>query len=85
MGQDDRMTETMYPTTTREIAQTRRGLGPAIQAAFDAFSRKVFADGALSAKMKHVIALAVAHIIRCPYCIKGNTKAARGSAQRARN
>lgn len=29
----------------------------------------VFADGALSAREKSLIALAVAHAIQCPYCI----------------
>ncbi len=70
------MTDTMYPPATREIAQTRRELAPETQAAFDAFSRQVFAEGALSAKMKQVIAVAVAHVTQCPYCIKGHTKAA---------
>jgi AhpD family alkylhydroperoxidase len=70
------MADTMYPPATREVAQTRRELAPETQAAFDAFSRKVFADGALSAKMKQVVAVAVAHVTQCPYCIKGHTKAA---------
>ena len=52
-------------------------LRPWQKAAFDAFSRKVFAEGALSAKMKQVIAVAVAHVTQCPYCIKGHAKAAR--------
>lgn len=34
----------------------------------------VFADGALSAREKSVIALAVAHAIQCPYCIEAYTK-----------
>ncbi len=29
----------------------------------------VFADGALSAREKSLIALAVAHTVQCPYCI----------------
>ena len=29
----------------------------------------VFADGALSAREKSLIALAVAHVVQCPYCI----------------
>jgi AhpD family alkylhydroperoxidase len=31
---------------------------------------------ALPAKTKQVIAVAVAHVTQCPYCIKGHTKAA---------
>lgn len=67
----------MYPTATRELAQQRRELAPAQQAAFDAFGKAVFANGALPAKMKQIIAVAVAHVTQCPYCIKGHTKAAR--------
>jgi AhpD family alkylhydroperoxidase len=70
------MSESMYPAPTREIAAKRRELAPEIQAAFDAFSQRVFADGALPAKTKQLIAVAVAHVTQCPYCIKGHTKAA---------
>jgi AhpD family alkylhydroperoxidase len=66
----------MYPSATRELAQMRRELSPETEAAFQAFSEEVFADGALSAKMKQVIAVAVAHVTQCPYCIRGHTKAA---------
>lgn len=65
-----------YPTPTRELAQKRRELAPDTEAAFQAFSQKVFADGALPAKIKQLIAVAVAHVTQCPYCIKGHTKAA---------
>ena len=68
------MSEKMYPSTTRELAQQRRDLAPAAQAAFDAFGKAVFADGALPAKVKQIVA--VAHVTQCPYCIKGHTKAA---------
>ena len=70
------MPNDMYPTPTREIAQKRRDLAPETEAAFQAFSQKVFADGALPAKTKQLIAVAVAHVTQCPYCIKGHTKAA---------
>jgi AhpD family alkylhydroperoxidase len=43
----------------------------------DAFGKVVFADGALSAKMKQIIAVAVTHVTQCPHCIiKRHTKAA---------
>jgi AhpD family alkylhydroperoxidase len=44
---------------------------------FDAFSRAVFAEGALPEKTKQLIAVAVAHVTQCPYCITGHTKLAR--------
>lgn len=70
------MTEETYPKSTRELADHRRALAPAQQAAFDAFGKAVFADGALPAKMKQIIAVAVAHVTQCPYCIKGHTNGA---------
>ncbi len=66
----------IYPRSSPEIAHKRRSLAPGQQAAFDAFSKAVFADGALSAKFKQIIAVAVAHVTQCPYCINGHTKAA---------
>jgi AhpD family alkylhydroperoxidase len=70
------MPESMYPRPSRELAAKRRELAPEIEAAFDAFSQRVFADGALPAKTKQLIAVAVAHVTQCPYCIRGHTKAA---------
>lgn len=34
----------------------------------------VFADGALTAREKSLIALGVAHAVQCPYCIDAYTK-----------
>ncbi len=66
----------MYPPSTPEIARKRRELAPGQQAAFEAFGKAVFADGALPTKVKQIIAVAVAHVTQCPYCINGHTKAA---------
>lgn len=71
------MTHPVYPAPSRELAKTRRALAPEIQKAFDVFSQQVFADGALPSKTKQLIAVAVAHVTQCPYCIEGHTKAAR--------
>jgi AhpD family alkylhydroperoxidase len=65
-----------YPPSTPDIARKRRELAPAQQAAFDAFGKAVFAEGSLAAKTKQIIAVAVAHVTQCPYCIRGHTKAA---------
>lgn len=56
------MNDETYPKSTRELAQKRRSLGPNVDAAFQAFSQAVFADGALSNKTKQLIAVAVAHV-----------------------
>src|SRR5450759_4999548 len=66
----------IYPSPTHEMAQKRKSLAPSQQAAFDAFGKAVFADGSLSSKIKQIIAVAVAHVTQCPYCINGHTKAA---------
>jgi AhpD family alkylhydroperoxidase len=68
--------DSIYPLSTADIARKRRDLAPNQQAAFDAFGKAVFADGALPAKFKQIIAVAVAHVTQCPYCINGHTKAA---------
>ncbi len=70
------MQEGMYPSVTRELAHKRRELAPETEAAFQAFSQRVFADGALPGKVKQLIAVAVAQVTQCPYCIKSHTKAA---------
>ncbi|WP_300014413.1 carboxymuconolactone decarboxylase family protein [Pseudonocardia sp.] len=70
------MAEDMYPAATPEIAARRKELAPEINEAFEHFSRAVFADGALPEKTKQLIAVAVAHVTQCPYCITGHTKLA---------
>jgi AhpD family alkylhydroperoxidase len=70
------MAEINYPTPTAELANKRRELAPAADAAFHTFSKAVFQEGALPAKIKQIIAVAVAHVTQCPYCIKGHTRSA---------
>ena len=36
----------------------------------------MFAEGALDARTKQIIAVAVAHVTQCPWCIEGHVKAA---------
>jgi len=70
------MSNDVLPAPSPHLSQKRRELAPANEAAFHAFSKQVFAEGALSAKMKQIIAVAVAHVTQCPYCIRGHTRAA---------
>ena len=65
-----------YPESTREIAAQRDRLAPGPAETFRAFSKSVFADGAVPARTKQLIAVAVAHVTQCPYCIRGHTRAA---------
>lgn len=67
----------LHPQPSRELSKLRRELAPEIDAAFNAFSRAVFAEGALDKKTKQLIAVAVAHVTQCPYCIRGHVKAAK--------
>ncbi len=70
------METSMYPGSSREIAQKRKELAPEPLAAFQAFSKSVFAEGALPVKTKQLLAVAVAHVTQCPYCIRGHTEGA---------
>ena len=73
------MAERMYPAATPEIAARRRQLAPETNEAFESFSHAVFAEGALPEKTKQLIAVAVAHVTQCPYCIRGHARAAQRS------
>ena len=70
------MEESLFPHSGPEIARKRRELAPEPLNAFKAFSAAVFADGALPGRTKQLIAVAVAHVTQCPYCIRGHTQAA---------
>ena len=69
------MSEDLYPKATREMVELRHKLAPATDDVFRTFNERVFEDGALPAKVKQLIAVAVAHVTQCPYCIQGHTKA----------
>ena len=70
------MPKPVLPSQTRELSKKRAQLAPEVHDAFQTFSQRVFAEGALPAKMKQIIAVAVAHVTQCPYCIQGHTKLA---------
>ncbi len=70
------MTDISMPKATRAHAEQRHKLAPAADDAFHAFSKAVFAPGALDARTKQLIAVAVAHVTQCPWCIEGHVKAA---------
>ncbi|HKS74766.1 MAG TPA: carboxymuconolactone decarboxylase family protein [Terriglobales bacterium] len=71
------MENSLYPAATSEIGKKREQLTPETLNAWRAFSRQVFTDGALPAKTKDLIAVAVAHVTQCPYCIRAHTRSAR--------
>lgn len=71
------MDHSLFPESSPHVAERRKALAPKQLAAFQAFSREAFADGALPAVTKQLIAVAVAHTTQCPYCIRGHTRGAR--------
>lgn len=70
------MSESVYTQVTSEIAERRRQAADEPYQAFRQFSKQVFAEGALDAKTKQLIAVAVAHVTQCPYCIRSHTQQA---------
>ena len=70
------MNETKSRNSPQTLAELRRASAPEAERAFREFSRRVFADGALPADTKELIAVAVAHVTQCPDCIRGHTRAA---------
>lgn len=73
------MDNSMYPKLSREISNKRKELTPDATKAFQEFSKAVFAEGELDVKTKQIIAVAVAHVTQCPYCIHGHVEAAKNS------
>jgi AhpD family alkylhydroperoxidase len=68
--------QNLYPKVTQELADNRTALAPEIMEAWNNFSKTVFKEGALPEKTKQLIAVAVAHVTQCPYCIRSHTKQA---------
>ena len=54
-----------------------RELVPDVYRAFLEFDQKAFKDGAIPAKTKELIALGIAHITQCPWCIDAHASRAR--------
>jgi len=71
------MSDIRLPKPTRADAERRHSLAPAADDAFKAFSKAVFAEGALDEPTKQLIAIAVAHVTQCPWCIEGHVKIAK--------
>jgi AhpD family alkylhydroperoxidase len=74
-NEDETMSD-LYPRATHDLSRARRELAPEAAAAFHKFSEAVFAEGTLATKTKHIVAVAVAHVTQCPYCIRSHTRAA---------
>jgi AhpD family alkylhydroperoxidase len=66
----------LYPKVTLELTEKRASLAPEVMQSWNNFSKTVLKEGALSEKTKQLIAVAVAHVTQCPYCIRSHTKSA---------
>ncbi|MCC6181605.1 MAG: carboxymuconolactone decarboxylase family protein [Bacteroidia bacterium] len=62
----------MYPEATAESLKKKADLAPKQMEAWKNFSRTIFKEGVLDEKTKQLIAVAVAHVTQCPYCIKSH-------------
>lgn len=68
----------LFPKYTSKIIEERAQLAPKQMEAWRNFSKTVFKEGVIPEDTKHLIAIAVAHVTQCPYCIRSHTKQALG-------
>lgn len=69
----------MYDMKHLHKLKTMDTLAPAAMKAFRELDQVAFADGAIPAKMKQLMAIAVAVTTQCPYCIEVHAKLARAA------
>jgi AhpD family alkylhydroperoxidase len=67
----------MYKKENLARIKKMNALAPKVMEAFWAFDKAAVADGAIPAKYKELIAVAVAVTTQCPYCIEIHTANAR--------
>ena len=69
--------ENFYQADGLKKLRKLRELKPDLFKAFADFDAKVFEEGALTVTAKELIAVAVAHVTQCPYCIDVHTQRAK--------
>jgi len=69
----------MYDMSQLKKLKTLGRLAPAAWQGFEAFDKAALADGAIPAKMKELMAVAVALTTQCPYCIELHTQRAKAA------
>ena len=67
----------MYDPANLKKLKSLKELAPDAMAAYQAFDAAALKDGAIPAKYKHLMAVAVAMTTQCPYCIDHHAKKAR--------
>src|SRR5699024_7802086 len=71
------MSNNLYSKAQIENLKQLDEMVPKQAEAYTEFNQAVLEDGRLSKKEKEIIAVAVAHVTKCPYCIDGHTKQAK--------
>ncbi len=66
----------MFPASNAKTNKAKADLAPKNIEAWRNFSKTVFEEGALDEKTKQLIAIAVAHVTQCPYCIRAHSRGA---------
>lgn len=67
------MSDTYYKPEDLKKFEDIGDFGPELAEKFFEYYGAVFEEGALSAREKALIALAVSHTVQCPYCIDAYT------------
>lgn len=67
----------LYQSDFKKEASAIAKLSPQLFQAFSRFNKEVFKEKELSTKFKEIIAVAVANVTGCPYCIEAHTHAAK--------
>ncbi|RFB18033.1 alkylhydroperoxidase [Bacillus sp. HNG] len=71
------MASSFYPKENVKHFTKIKDLAPEQLKAMNAFDEAVMKEGALSKKEKEIIAVSIAHVTECPYCIDAHTKGAK--------
>ncbi|WP_423800930.1 carboxymuconolactone decarboxylase family protein [Neobacillus sp. SAB-20_R2A] len=73
------MSTNLYAKENTQNLTQLKDLAPEQLNAFNDFNAAVFKEGALTVKEKEIIAVAIAHITQCPYCIDAHTRKAKSA------
>ncbi|WP_449354280.1 carboxymuconolactone decarboxylase family protein [Virgibacillus natechei] len=71
------MSDNLYQKSHMAHLSQLKDLAPEQMQAFSAFDEAVLKEGALTKKEKEIIAVSVAHVTECPYCIHSHTRNAK--------
>ena len=71
------MSNSYYQKENLKGLSQLKTLAPDQLQAFSEFNSEVFKEGSLTKKEKEIIAVAIAHVTECPYCIDSHTKNAK--------